>query len=311
MAEAIDYSIIIPHKNIPQLLERCLASIPERDGVQVIVVDDDSDPAIVDFGAFPGTGRADTEVIFSKGEKGRGAGYARNAGMKAAKGRWLLFADADDIFLPQAADAMERFRDCTADIVVFDNETAEGGVVRPVAREDARNLSLMDYVRTGDTGILRYRIWEPWAKFVRREFVERRNLAFSETAYSNDLLFSIRSGHYASEIIFDPAKIYRYCLRPSSLTGKDNVNWDSQLIRFREDLRVAEFLNSHGKGDYFGNTVVWRWKKLMRADRRQAKSLLGEVKKVAPPKALRKMRLKLWLDPIVMPLRRVFGRKGS
>lgn len=34
------YSIIIPHKNILKLLQRCLDSIPERDDVQVIIVDD-------------------------------------------------------------------------------------------------------------------------------------------------------------------------------------------------------------------------------------------------------------------------------
>ena len=45
----INYSIIIPHKNIPNLLQRCLDSIPNREDVQIIVVDDNSDPNIVDF----------------------------------------------------------------------------------------------------------------------------------------------------------------------------------------------------------------------------------------------------------------------
>lgn len=49
----INYSIIIPHKNIPQLLQRCLDSIPIRDDVQVIVVDDNSDTDKVNFDNFP------------------------------------------------------------------------------------------------------------------------------------------------------------------------------------------------------------------------------------------------------------------
>jgi len=36
----INYTVIIPHYNIPELLRRCLKSIPCRDDVQVIVVDD-------------------------------------------------------------------------------------------------------------------------------------------------------------------------------------------------------------------------------------------------------------------------------
>ena len=43
------YSIIIPHKNTPKFLQRCLDSIPQREDLEVIVVDDNSDPNIVDF----------------------------------------------------------------------------------------------------------------------------------------------------------------------------------------------------------------------------------------------------------------------
>ena len=58
----INYSIIIPHKNIPNLLQRCLDSIPNREDVQIIVVDDNSDPNIVDFDKFPGLNRSNVEV---------------------------------------------------------------------------------------------------------------------------------------------------------------------------------------------------------------------------------------------------------
>ena len=92
----INYSIIIPHKNIPKLLQRCLNSIPQRDDLEIIVVDDNSDPSIVDFGQFPGAGRSDVSFFFDK--SGKGAGRARNIGLQHAQGKWLLFADADDFF---------------------------------------------------------------------------------------------------------------------------------------------------------------------------------------------------------------------
>ena len=34
----IDYSIIIPHYNSPDLLMRCLASIPVKENIQVVVI---------------------------------------------------------------------------------------------------------------------------------------------------------------------------------------------------------------------------------------------------------------------------------
>lgn len=60
------YSIIIPHKDIPCLLQRCLDSIPSRDDVQIIVADDDSSPDVVDFAHFPGSDRTDVEILFTK-----------------------------------------------------------------------------------------------------------------------------------------------------------------------------------------------------------------------------------------------------
>lgn len=60
------YNIIIPHKNSPKLLQRCLDSIPRRDDLHIIVVDDNSDSDKVDFEHFPGYDRNDVELIFTK-----------------------------------------------------------------------------------------------------------------------------------------------------------------------------------------------------------------------------------------------------
>jgi len=66
----INYSIIIPHKNTPDLLQKCIDSIPHREDVQIIVVDDNSDEDKVDFEHFPGLNEKATEVYFTKEGKG-------------------------------------------------------------------------------------------------------------------------------------------------------------------------------------------------------------------------------------------------
>lgn len=43
------FTLIIPHKNVPDLLQRCIKSLPERNDMQVVIVDDNSDPEQVDF----------------------------------------------------------------------------------------------------------------------------------------------------------------------------------------------------------------------------------------------------------------------
>ena len=55
MNNTINFSIIIPTKNILDLLQRCLESIPQRSDIEIIVVDDNSDREIVDVKNYPGT----------------------------------------------------------------------------------------------------------------------------------------------------------------------------------------------------------------------------------------------------------------
>ena len=113
----INYSIIIPHKNIPDLLLRCLDSIPRRDDIQIIIVDDNSNPQKVDFENFPGLGDPCVEVYFTK--EGKGAGYARNVGLKYAKGKWLFFADSDDTYTSSFSKFLTDSKDLVADVVYF------------------------------------------------------------------------------------------------------------------------------------------------------------------------------------------------
>ena len=59
----INYSIIIPHKNSPELLERCLNSIPERKDIEIIVVDDCSNE-----NGRPQIDREGVEIIYVTNE---------------------------------------------------------------------------------------------------------------------------------------------------------------------------------------------------------------------------------------------------
>ena len=73
----MNYSIIIPHKNTPDLLKRCINSIPVRKDLEIIIVDDNSSEKFVDFDNFPGLHRENTTVIFNKEGKGAGNEHQR------------------------------------------------------------------------------------------------------------------------------------------------------------------------------------------------------------------------------------------
>ena len=236
----INYSIIIPHKNIPALLQRCLDSIPRREDVQIIVVDDNSDTDKVDFANFPGLNDPFVEVIFGKNENGRkGAGYARNLGLECAKGKWLLFADADDYFLSEAFAYFDEYVASEYDIIYWNRNNFD------------------TYFSLLDEDILRYQYYAPWSKMIRRSLVEKNCIRFEEVIASNDIMFSVKIGFYANRIVADNRKLYFHVFRKGSLVN--TISPEIVKARLIEIVKGTKFLNSIGKGRMAESPRITLW----------------------------------------------------
>lgn len=155
----INYSIIIPHKNIPELLQRCLDSIPRRVDLQIIVVDDNSDLDKVDFSHFPGMNEECVEVYFTK--EGKGAGYARNIGLQHAVGKWLIFADADDFFNCGFLYSIDKYRDSLYDIIYFGVNSVFSDSLKITNRGERVNEFVERAILTNDFNPLRFKLYGP------------------------------------------------------------------------------------------------------------------------------------------------------
>ena len=244
------YSIIIPHYNIPDLLQRCLNSIPKRDDVQVIVVDDNSDSFKVDFTKFPGLKRPNTEVYFTK--EGRGAGYARNVGLKYVKGEWILFADCDDYFHTQAINELmdtDIPDECKA-IYWGSEELYSDGTNLPLltdSNESLREIPKFEMVLNA---------FAPWKKMVRATLIKKNHIFFDEIPASNDVMFQMRLlGVLAKEEIFwFPKVVYSWEERENSITT--SVNIEKAKCRFLTSLRANRYAKQHG-WQFVDNTISY------------------------------------------------------
>ena len=239
----IKFSIIIPHKNTPELLVRCLDSIPKRDDVEVIIVDDNSDPSIVDFHDFPGLGEKDVEIIFTK--EGKGAGYARNVGIDRARGEWLLFADADDYFFTENLNAL---LDST---LPEDCEVVAWSYMRIDSMGNHKWFTLHENLKS-DQNIVRFdnrmnllKYCTPWSKMEKSDFIKRNNIRFEETLVSNDVMFAAMVSVFADHYYFYNTDCYCYIKRDQSLTK--TVNVENIKTRLEVSIRVDEFVKRNGK----------------------------------------------------------------
>lgn len=89
-------SIIIPIYNVEDTLRRCLGSVLGQmdDRMEVIIVDDGSTDTSGQIAEQMTAGRTDCRFIR---QANKGLSAARNAGIEAATGEYITFADSDDL----------------------------------------------------------------------------------------------------------------------------------------------------------------------------------------------------------------------
>ena len=237
------FSIIIPHYNIPDLLMRCLKSIPISEDIQVIVVDDNSPNADTYLERYPELSRPYLEFI--RTTKGGGAGYARNVGLDRAKGNWLLFADADDFFVDNMFDIISAHVESDADVIYFQKQAVYSDDINRKSPRGRFIDTIMDiYLKTGDELPVRTRYHVPWAKMIKKCLVEKYDIRFEEILYSNDVLFSTYVGFYAKKIEAIDTVLYVVTAREGSLSAPYSKPGE---LRIRADaaFRYDCFLFQH------------------------------------------------------------------
>ena len=95
-------SIIVPMYNVEPYIEKCIRSLYRQDipmtDYEVVCVDDCSPDKSAQIVDKLQTGYSTLQLI--RHERNKKLGGARNTGIRAAKGKYLLFVDSDDMLKP-------------------------------------------------------------------------------------------------------------------------------------------------------------------------------------------------------------------
>ena len=194
------YSIIIPHYNIPHLLKRWLSSIPIRDDVQTIVVDDCSNEAALS--ELRAMQIAFLTVQFYYLDENRGGGHARNVGLLHATGEYVLFLDADDYYHDCINVFLDAYKEETADVIFFNADSIAPITLNTSDRANKLNSFIDDYFsrEASDSMSLRYLFCGLNCKMVRKSLIDYHRVRFDELPAIDDVTFSYLVGYYAKTI---------------------------------------------------------------------------------------------------------------
>ena len=236
-------SVVIPVYNGARYLHRCLNSVlasSYRDFELILVNDGSTDGTLQICQEYAARDRR----IRLISQENAGVSAARNRGLTACRGEWVVFVDADDLISPDFLGLIAREEG--QDLLLFDfactveelTATKPIPAVRHFGREDVPELLRALIVRLPlvEGGNLNFA--SPWAKAYRRTLLDRCGIQFSpELFYGEDRLFNAEFLICADRCTYIPTLVYCYSFHPDSSSHRFNPRLPHNLVRLLEQLR--------------------------------------------------------------------------
>ncbi len=217
-------SIIIPVFRVEAYIRRCLDSVMAQDtspcDIECILVDDCTpDNSMVIAREMIAEYQGPIRFVCLRHEANRGISAARNTGIDAARGEWVLFMDSDDHLQPKS---IQYFTDRLAehpeaDMVVGNVIHGEEGrlimqdIGEPLFIDDAGEICRR---------MLRHRIYlHAWNKLIRRSILTDNNVYFFIDLLYEDISWSYRLFAHLTSVLLLPVDTYVYECNPASIVS--------------------------------------------------------------------------------------------
>lgn len=271
------YSIVIPHYQDKEAVIKLLDTIPTRSDIQILLIDDNSYDNPNEMKELVGSINAQRDCNLLEGQielyfnspECQGAGGCRNIGLSHANGQWLIFADADDYFLEDAFCRIDEKVDNISDdvdVIYFSPTSLE----LPEKKTGKRHLpykelvdNYLDRPSREHEMELRINYLVPWSKVIRKSFIENNRIQFEDIRWSNDVMFSQKSGYYANKISAYKDVIYCATRQRGTLTTKKS--FESFKVRFDTYVRRYDFLNQNLPRRDVKKVMLWPGVKIVGA----------------------------------------------
>ena len=266
--EEIKVSVVIPVYNVDKFLNNTLSDITGQTlkEIEIICVDDGSTDKSCEI--IEEWMKKDSRIQLIK-QTNQYAGVARNNGLKKARGKYVIFWDADDLFEEKALEVLytqaekEQSDICICGARKYDNERQEYTALKACLNEDLlpeketfNKFDVPDNIFNLTNNV-------PWNKLYRTKFVLDNKLEYQAIKQANDTYFTIMALFLAERITYVKDILIAYRVNnEASLTGKasdtvfcayDSWLYTKERIEKYPDFKMVQksFLNRALGGFHF------------------------------------------------------------
>lgn len=204
-------SIIIPVYNAEKYLQECVKAIIQQEvqSLEIILVDDGSQDNSLQI-----CNELVRKYRFIKciHQDNLGPSAARNAGLKIADGKYILFCDSDDQLLPESLNILYSIaEENSTDVLEF------GYILWPSGKCILPNvktgcvISPAEFISSSNSLHSDNIFCYPWRFLFNRKFLVKKNIIFDENIHiGEDVLFSIRAIMEADRVFVLDKALYQY-----------------------------------------------------------------------------------------------------
>ena len=236
-AEKPLFSVIIPVYNNEKYIAACLDSLllNEYKNAEFICINDGSEDHSLNILEYFAE-NDDRVVIINQDNAGQSA--AKNAGIKAAQGKYIMFLDGDDYYNPGIFERLEKEISRNDDVIIYGGkvspQSANTGWYERVLKTDDRY-----YEKVSDKELFSIPYLRVYSvrSCLKRSFVEEKGLLFDPDAkYGEDAIFMIQLLLSATGVSVISDIMYNYRVNnPASLmnslfSDKGNFAIQQQII---------------------------------------------------------------------------------
>lgn len=235
-----EVSIIVPVYNKEKYIRNFIISVINQTfkDFELILVNDGSTDNSIEVAEEVLKNTDINYVIINKENKGQSS--ARNVGIKAASGKWIVIPDADDYLQKDYLKIMvdsTRMKD--VDVVLCDMNSVTDDTI---SEENIRtNLYDLKKGREFFVDFILHKISiGPVSMMIKKKKLLDINLLFNEDSrYSEEFIFITYLLYNSDNIIHVKEKLYNYCVRKNSVST--GANLDTIINGYNEIVKASEF----------------------------------------------------------------------
>lgn len=235
-------SIVIPMYNVERFLVECVSNIQIYDiDYEIIMVNDGSPDNSIKIAEDLANGNSKIKVI---SQENKGLGGARNAGINAAKGKYILFLDADDILVKQSYSFLNVSQ---LDIIEFSSKNIDinGNTLSTFRADNIELYEGIEYCLNNNI------MFSACNKIYSKNFLIENNLFFKEHLYIEDFEFNTRA-YFLSKNVGSKSEYLEFFLQSkNSITRNNDIIKKKKLVN--DILNVMLHINFFKEGFNLSN----------------------------------------------------------